>query len=50
MLLGPRIFLLGWRLHEFHVGFLMLAAITVARLAGLLSSGQVFYALIFAGA
>ncbi len=40
----------GLRIHEFQVGFLVLAAAAIARGFGWIGSGQLFYAIVIAGA
>jgi lysyl-tRNA synthetase, class II len=47
---GPRLFLLGLRVHEYQVGFLVLAAATAARALAWIGPGQLLYALVIAGA
>ncbi|MBI2684298.1 MAG: DUF2156 domain-containing protein [Actinobacteria bacterium] len=42
--------MLGRRVHEFHVGFLLLAIAAIARAVGWIGSGQVLYALLLTGA
>jgi lysyl-tRNA synthetase class 2 len=44
--LGPRVFVFGWRVHEWHLGMIVIVAAPVAALAGLLGPGTALVAVL----
>lgn len=47
--LGPRVFFLGWRWHDWHMGLIVLGALAISALLGLVHGGLPALLIAFAG-